>query len=216
MKGFKSVYFQNYTLQRGPRHLKIIADALVNFQHDDNETVEQGTPKWWDDYIADKIDFRNFDMYILCSCTVFYGRYNSVTDHKKVWGLTGLKKGDYDNQYQNARGRVYLGIVKADGKMSFLSSKSSMIFLLPKNVLLDVDKIFKILCEDRFDFLEINSAATQTLERMSRLYRESILLKYTYINEVSLMVFAEDLDGWFSEEILAAHNGANETVCRRL
>ncbi len=30
------------------------------------------------------------------------------------------------------------------------------------------------------------------------------------------MAFAEDLDGWFSEEILAAHNGANETVCRRL
>lgn len=210
------VYFQQYFLQRKPQCLKIIADAVVDFQHDDNEIVEEGTPKWWDDYVADKIDFRSFNMYFLRSCTVFHGSYNAVTDHKKVWGLTCTEKGEYDNHYQNDRGRVYLGVVKGDGKVSFLSDRSSMIFMLPKNVPPHADRIFEILREDRFDFLEMTPAACRTLGRIREQYRESIIFKYTHTNEISLTVFGDDLDGWFDEELLAAHSGAGETVCRRL
>lgn len=210
------MYFCNYIIEKQPQSIKITADFVADFQHSDNETLMIGTPKWWDDYVANNIDFSNFDLYFLCSRTVYHGQYNSVTDFKKVWGLNKLEKGFYENQYFNNKGKVYFGIIKGDGENSFRSIKSSMVLFIPKGLSINADEIYKIISSEEFDFLEMEEASYKALKEISQLCKGSILLKYTCINEVSLLVFGNTLANWFNKEKLICFNRVREVVPRIL
>ncbi len=210
------MYFYNYAIEKQSQSIKITADFMVDFQHSDNETIMIGTPKWWDDHVANNIDFSNFDLYFLCSRTVCYGQYNSVTDFKNVWGLNQLEKGFYENQYFNRKGKVYFGIIKGNGEDSFHSIRSSTVLFIPKGLSINADEIYRIISEDEFDFLEMEETSYKTLKEISQLCKGSILLKYTCINEVSLVFFGNTLASCFNEGELGAFNGAMEVVSRIL
>lgn len=208
-------YYDNYTVERKDSSLKITADAILVFDHNDNEIVHCGTPKWWDDYLTGKINLCNFNIYFLCSHTVPHGQYNRLTDYKKVWGLEGVEKGFYDNYYENNKGRVYFGIKKGDERQSLSNIESSAIILLPKEIKLDANKVFNIFKDNTFDFSENRVNEYLTLLKVNSLYGGSILLKYNSTHEVSLLIFYDKLDDWFNNDVLASHKGANETIYRR-
>lgn len=210
------MYYENYSLQRQVLSLKISAEFMAKFKLDDNEPISLGTPKWWDDYVVNQLDFNEFDLYFFCSCTVSHGLYNRITDYRKVWGLRGVNKGIYDNHYQNSIGRVYLGICKGSGESSFRSLLSSTVLLLPKHTVFDAEQAYQILCKEQYNFLEANMENYQTLMKINLLYPNSILLKYTCTNEVSLLIFGSNLKDWFGKEILVSHERASESVYRGL
>lgn len=206
------MYYCDYLVERETSYLKITANLFLDFQHSDNELVVLGTPKWWDDYVISKINLCEFDIYFLCACTVSHGEYNRLTDYKKVWGLHKIEKGFYDNYYENAKGRVYFGILKGVEQPALNYIGSSTILLLPKTFKLDENKIFNIFRDHKFDFSETKISKLQALAEVSMLYDGSILLKYNSREEISLTIFSNRLEGWFTEDVLSSYEGANETV----
>lgn len=208
------MYYENYNIQRSESFLKISVDKLIEFEHNDNEQILQGTPKWWDEYIIEKIDFHKYDIYFLCFCTVFRGCYNAVTDYKKIWGLKNLEKGFYDNQYLNKNGRVYFGVIKGNGEKSFRSTMASTILFLPRKEKFEEERVFEILARNKFDFFTNEELNAQTLKEIRQLFEGSILLKYNCINEVSLTIWGADTEGWFGKECLYLLGGKCDTIYR--
>lgn len=209
------MYYYNYLVERWNSHLKITADKFLDFKQSDNELVMQGTPKWWDDYVLSKINLCDFNIYFICMYTVTHGQYNKVTDYKKVWGLHRIEKGFYDNFYENTKGRVYFGIQKGNEQHLLKHIDSSTILLLPKKFELDADKIFNIFRKHKFDFSQESGSGYQTYIEVNMLYNGSYLLKYNSTDEVSLLIFNNQLKDWFDSNILASAEGACETVFRK-
>ncbi len=209
------MYYCNYIVEREASYLKITAEKFLDFQHSDNELVMQGTPKWWDDYVISKINLCDFNLYFICTYTVIHGQYNRLTDYKKVWGLHEIEKGFYDNYYENTKGRVYFGIQKTNEQQQLKYNGSNTILLLPKKYKLDADKIFNIFKKHKFDFSETKAFEYQVFVEVNKLYEGSILLKYNSTNEVSLVIFGNNLGDWFDNDMLISCEGASETIYRK-
>ena len=209
------MYYYNYLVERWNTHLKITADKFLDFKHSDNELVKQGTPKWWDDYVISKINLCDFNIYFICMYTVTHGHYNKITDYKKVWGLHRIENGFYDNFYENTKGRVYFGIQKGNEQHFLNHIDSSTILLLPKKFGLDADEIFNIFKKHKFDFSQESVSGYQTYIEVNKLYDGSYLLKYNSEDEVSLLIFNNQLKDWFDSNILASVEGDCETVFRK-
>lgn len=207
--------FKHYDVQRNPTNILISADYILEHESSKDESFQLGTPKWWDDYVADKIDFKNFDVYFLCFYEVPNGCYNAVTNHKGVWGLANLPKGIYNAHYQMTKGRMYFGVLKVFDAQSFCDICVGTALVLSKETTLDVDGIFRILSNAAFDPKEVSESQLRVLEAIYSMYPEATLLKYTYWHENSLRIWGKNLKKWFARSDCASHEGAADVSCRQ-
>lgn len=78
----------SYDLEQKTSYAKILADMCIQFETCGEEDYSIGTPKCWDDAFLNRVNIDDYDVYHICYCLVRTGSYNSVTDYKKIWGLT--------------------------------------------------------------------------------------------------------------------------------
>ena len=100
------IRFENYQVIKAPNCLKLSAEDLICFDRIGDEDFALGTPECWDSEFLKKVNIDQFDLYFIYTKTIPYGQYNRITDYKKIWGLNHLEKGEYDNSYENKRGKV--------------------------------------------------------------------------------------------------------------
>ena len=205
-------YFTYYETQRSASFLKISADAVLEFDRSDFEDVQIGTPKWWDEYVASRIDFEKYDLYLLYSTIVSGGNYNAITDYKAVWELCNIEKGFYDNHYQIGDDRVYIGIQKTSGQSAFLGAHASFVIVQPKAMPFDAKRVYSLLSENAYRFDLADDACYQTLLSVYQLCDDSFLLKYTTFGEHSLMLFGKHVENWFDSDSIQEHKGAQDVA----
>ncbi len=186
--------FENFEIVERHNRIKIYSEMLVQFENIRNENIQNGTPQCWDDWFLRSIDIEDYNIYFICTHTVSHGRYNRITDYKKVWGLNELDYGIYDNAYINDYGKVYFGIIKAHGAGAFRSSTSSTLLLVKKNKSLSCEKIFEIFKKNKCDFRYTLDLEDLSLNQVFALDAENILLRYNCMEENSLLVFASDIE----------------------
>lgn len=170
--------FDSYKIIIEPGHIKLYAEMLVQFENEHNENLQNGTPKWWDDYILQNIELEHYYMYFICSCTMPKGSYNRVTDYKQVWGLNGLEQGIFASTYMNNVGKVYFGIIKAEGQMAFRSNTAATILLVKKEYEIVCKDIFELFQKYQYDFRNVNDSENLTLAEVCKLNKDSVLLQY--------------------------------------
>lgn len=83
---------------------------------DKDESVPAGTPKCFDEAILKAAPLSKLKKYYLCHEKLPESSCNTVTEHKKIWGLQGLTKGLCDAAYTVSGKRIYLGIKEETGE----------------------------------------------------------------------------------------------------
>lgn len=198
-----------------PGHVKLYAEMLVRYENEYSESLQQGTPKWWDDYLLQNIDIDNFNIIFICSCTVPRGQYNRVTDYKKVWNLNELERGIYDNAYMNDAGKVYFGIIQAQGELAFRSNTAATILLVKKEFEVVCEDIFQIFQKYRYDFSAVINSDDSIYSQVCGLYEDSILLRYNCTDETSLNIYGDNIERLFFNLDVSKFNNCEEDVVYR-
>lgn len=83
---------------------------------DKDESVPAGTPKCFDEAILNTLPLSKLKKYYLCHEKLPESSCNTVTEHKKIWGLQGLTKGLCEAAYTVSEKRIYLGIKEETGE----------------------------------------------------------------------------------------------------
>lgn len=211
---YNCMLFDSYVIIKEPGHIELHTERLVQFKNKYSENIQNGTPKWWDEYVLQNIDVDDYHIYFICSCTVPEGKYNRITDYKKIWGLNGLDKGIYDNAYMNRAGKVYFGIFQAHGETAFRSSTASTILLTKKECKFVCKDIFELFKRYQYDFRnQIDSKDLMT--QVCMLNKGSILLRYSCIGEISLNIYGENVEHQFSDMDVSKYNEREAEVIYR-
>ena len=90
------------------------AEEIVLYENLDDETYEVNANIFPDSMLSNFIASIDTENYILSGLYIYnvrFGQYNSITDRKHIWGLLGIEKGKYQNEYLSQRGKTYFGIV---------------------------------------------------------------------------------------------------------
>ena len=207
--------FESYEIIKEPGRVKLYTEMLVQFENNCSENIQNGTPNWWVDYILQNINVEHYHIYFICSCTVPRGKYNRVTDYKKVWGLNKLERGIYDNTYLNNVGKVYFGIIRAQGESAFRSNAAATILLVKKECKILCEDIFEIFQKHQYDFDRFIDSNDLILAQVCELSKNSILLRYNCTGEINLNIYGESIEKLFSELDVSKYNNCEEEVVYR-
>lgn len=207
--------FDSYEIIRKQGRVKLYTEMLVQYEHASDENLQTGTPQWWDNYLLCNIDIERYDIYFICTNTVPHGRYNCITDYKKVWGLNDLEEGIYDNTYINDYGKVYWGIAKTQGEDAFRSSIGSTILLVERDREISCVDIFKIFQKNRCDFRKPFDLEDLSLSQIYEMNPDTILLRYNCNSEISLNIYGTDVEDIFSTLNISEYNNQNEMTIYR-
>lgn len=204
------IRFENYQLVRTQNYLKLSAEALVCFDRIGEEDYALGIPKCWDLEFLKKIDVNQFDLYLIYAKTIPHGQYNRFTDYKKVWGLSHLEKGEYDNSYENEKGRVYVGIKKARGSESFIKGTSSIVLLIPTGKEINCDTILNCLKNSQFNFeLEQDQ---DVLSAIHQAVSGSMVLRYSICERASMSICGRNVESFFNEDDIQRWDAKEQKV----
>lgn len=187
----------SYDLEQKISYAKILADMCVQFETYGEEDYSIGTPQCWDDTFLNRVNIDDYDVYHICYCLVRTGSYNSVTDYKKIWGLTGVSTGLFDGTYLTENGKVYFGISCGRGEKCFRSDASSIIILLPKRTPICMEDIFNLFKIKSCEFFD--GSTDVALSTIAEWLKGSIVLRYAWSNEVSLTIFGHDAEKIFNQ-----------------
>ena len=192
------IQFENYQVNKAPNRLKLSAEVLICFDEIGDEDFALEAPECWNLEFLKKVNIDQFDMYFIHTKTIPYGQYNRITDYKKIWGLNHLEAGEYDNSYNNEKGRVYFGIKKGNGNKAFMQETSSMVLLLPAGNEINYDILFNCFKNSRFDFeIEENE---DVLYNIQQKFSESFLLRYYLREIVSMSIYGQNAESFFDYE----------------
>lgn len=187
----------SYNLKQKKSRVKISADVCIQFETYGEESYCIGTPQCWDDTFLSRINIEDYDVYHICYCLVRSGKYNSITDHKKIWGLLGAAHGLFDGTYLTNNGKVYFGISCGHGEECFKSDASAIIILLPKQTQICPNDIFDLFKKESCEFYDKGTDAI--LSTIAAWLRDSIVLRYTYVNEISMSIFGSGAEKIFNQ-----------------
>lgn len=192
------IQFNNYQVEKASNYIKLSAEVLLIFDKNGDEDFKFELPECWNLDFLERINIKQFDLYYIYTKTIPYGQYNRITDYKKIWGLNHLEKGEYDNSYNNERGRVYFGIKKDNGPKTLVQNTSSIVLLIPIGKLIDYDKLFNCFKNSQFDF-ETNDNG-DVLSNIQQLFLESFLLRYCLSGIVSMSIYGQNAESLFDSE----------------
>ena len=187
----------SYDLEQKISYAKILADMCIQFETYGEEDYSIGTPQCWDDTFLNRVNIDDYDVYHICYCLVLTGSYNSVTDYKKIWGLTGVSTGLFDGTYLTENGKVYFGISCGYGEKCFRSDTSSIIILMPKCTQICVDDIFNLFKTRNCEFS--GRSTDDALSTIAEWLKGSIVLRYSWNDEVSMTIFGHDAEKIFNQ-----------------
>lgn len=207
--------FDSHEISTGANHIRLYAEMLVQFDNAQDENIALGTPKGWDELVLQCVNIERYDIYYICTHTLPKERVNRITDYKKIWGLVGLPQGIFTDEYINKIGKVYFGIAKADSEDALGSGISAMILLVKKGNDFSCEDVFKLFKEHQYVFGDENDGDDLVLMQVSELYRNSILLKYECIRNVSLDVYGKNVEHLFSNVDLGHYNKCEDEVVWR-
>lgn len=191
------VVYHNYQVIRGKNFLKLSTEALVQFEHIDSEDYSMGTPKCWDEDFLQTIDVNAYKIFFICTKTVRHGFYNRLTDYKKVWGLNHISPGIFEGAYDNTKGRVYFGIVKANGEEGFNSYIAPTLMLIPKEQDISPVQVFDCFKKSKIDFTVRENHSV--LAQLQAVVPNSIILHYCIAGEISLSIYGHNAESLFPE-----------------
>lgn len=192
------IQFENYQVIKAPNRLKLSADIVLFFDKFGDEDFAFEAPKCWDSEFLKKINIDQFDLYFIYAKTIPHGQYNRITDYKKIWGINHLSRGEYDNSYDNKRGKVYFGVKKAKGEKAFMQKTSPMVLLLPIGNEINYDILFNGFKNSRFDFE--TEEGCNVLSDIQRTFAESYLLRYHLCGTVSMSIYGQNAESLFCSE----------------
>lgn len=207
--------FDSYEIIRKQDRVKLYTEMLIQYEHTDDEELQNGTPQWWDDYLLRNIDIEKYDIYFICTSTVSHGRHNCITDYKKVWGLNDLERGIYHNTYVNDCGKVYWGMIKTQGERAFRSSIGSTILLVEKDRKISCADIFSVFQKNRSDFRKPFALEDRSLLQIHEMDPNSILLRYNSCGEISLNIYGTNVTDIFAGFDISKFDSQNDTVIYR-
>lgn len=187
--------YDSYKLQKKANYIKVMADVSVEYVFSDNEVYVIGTPSCWDECILKRINISQYNMFHLCITTVHNGKYNRITDYKKIWGLNHLPIGEYENSYITEKGKVYYGSIHSSPQESFYADYSSLIILVPTIQFFDPNIVFQYLFVHNFDF--VTMVDDKICDEIQKLVPGSIVLCFCSDDEISLSVFGAQMEDLF-------------------
>lgn len=187
----------SYDLEQKISYAKILADMCIQFETYGEENYSIGTPQCWDDTFLNRVNIEDYDVYHICYCLVRTGSYNSVTDYKKIRGLTGVATVLFDGTYLTENGKVYFGISCGYGEECFRSDTSSIMILLPKRTPLCMKEIFNLFKMNNCTFFDRSTG--DVLSMISEWLKDSIVLRYAWANEISMTIFGHDAERIFNQ-----------------
>lgn len=196
-RGINDMLEISYDLEQKTSYAKILADMCIQFDTYGEEDYNIGTPQCWDDMFLNRVNIDDYDVYHICYCLVRTGSYNSVTDYKKIWGLTGVSTGLFDGTYLTENGKVYFGISCGRGEKCFRSDASSIIILLPKRTPICMEDIFNLFKIKSCEFFD--GSTDVALSTIAEWLKGSIVLRYVWSNEVSMTIFGHDAEKIFNQ-----------------
>lgn len=207
------VVFHNYQAIREKNLLKLSAEALVQFEHINCEGYSIGTPQCWDNDFLQTIDVSAYSIFFICTNTVRHGFYNRLTDYKKVWGLNHISPGIFEGAYDNIKGRVYFGIVKANGEEGFKSNIAPTLMLTPKEQDISPVQVFDCFKKSKFDFTA--GEKTSVLVQLQASVPNSIILHYCAKGEISLSIYGCNAENLFPDACLSKWENTPTTAVYR-
>ena len=193
-----------YQLYQGDR-VSILGGGMAYEPEDPfDEAIPFGTPKCWDETFLQRVNMEKYTILHICGKLVAHGCYNAVTDHGKVWKLTGISEGDFDGSYHMERGKVYCGIQQGEGERAFLSDASATILLLPKGTEAGLRRLLLPFQENRVEDYT-GAEAARSMQGLAECISGSIALVYSmghggwltmYGENVETISTHNDLDAW--------------------
>lgn len=181
----------------------------------DDEAFRVGTPKCWDETFLQRVDIESYSILHICVERIEHGCYNAVTDYGKVWKLFKIPKGDFDGSYFTDRGKVYFGIKRGFGKECFQSDTSPIMFLFPKGLEVDYNKILIQFRDNKVDSSN-SEEAKRSMRELAESIPGSIALIYGWGSGGWLTIYGEKAGSIFVHEDLARWPAYNpELIFRR-
>ena len=137
-------------IRKEKNFVELVCDnvASVNIKNG-KEIVEFSMQDYLFSYVNSRLHLSDLKKSIILTCLVPIGCYNSVTDRKNVWALTGQKEGIYKNSYLCDKGKVYFGITDSlnetslNGVVNFIEIYSSLKTHIPCEMVFEIFKMAK-------------------------------------------------------------------------
>lgn len=175
---------------------------------DKDEAVPAGTPKAFDESIFDAIDASMLKKYYICHEKLLESSCNIVTEHKKVWGLQSIGKGECDIAYTVSGKRIYVGIKAASDE----GAVSNIEIYAPENAL-DLAEICGFLKEKecRFSSKEYTEAFAEIVERNP----ETMIFQYFCDLECGVYLYTKQANALLGAIAKYPFPKESETVFRK-
>lgn len=188
--------FVNYRLDKGYHYAIVNADYYLCTSDEQGEFV-LGTPQCWDDAISLKINFEQYNICHIFSYTLERSKVSRITDHKGIWGLTGLPHGTYSTYYDVNDVRVYIGVRIGHGVTDFKNNNASLEMLLPKHLQISQTQIVEMIYDNFSNPLAAPSL--QSLLKLQSKIPDSLVLFYDFQQDAQLMIVGEKAEMLFEK-----------------
>lgn len=186
----------NYSLNKGCNYAIVSADYYLCTSDEQGEFV-LGTPQCWDEAISSKINFEQYNIYHIYSYTLEKSKVSRITDHKGIWGLTGLPHGTYSTYYDIKDVRIYIGVCIGHGVIDFKDNNASLELLLPKYLQISEAQIVEMIFDDFSNLL--TAPSLQSLLKLQSKLPDSLLLFYDFQQDAQLVIVGEKAEMLFEK-----------------
>ena len=166
------------------RSIEIIeeADVLIYTQNG-KENVEISHAGFFKEYILKKLELTSLKKYTVIAYLIPNGKYNIVTDHKKIWGQTNQKIGMYENSYFLDNGKLYLGITNEDIKFENINGLYSFFeTYIPSKNNFPCEAVFDILSSEKCDIFSVEKNIDYIITKIQNIISDSIIILHTFDN----------------------------------
>lgn len=187
------IRFYNHRIKRLHSIISLCADYLYEPTPDESEMIDFFAPKCWVDAIAHNVDWNVYDAYYINTFSVPRANVSRITDYKKIWGLGGIPKGEYDNFYDTLTTRIYIGFSKLHENEKFILARSSLVVIAPKSEVPSWDELFARLSASGFWEARSNGR----LELLHEYLPNSLVLHYDVLECAQLTIIGTDTPAFF-------------------
>ncbi len=182
----------DYKLNTACNRVSIEANACIQFEKSDDESIPIGTPALWDEALMLKIDIDKCRIYHICCIFVPNGMYSRITDYKKIWKLADIPPGFYDGAYTTDHGKMYFGITLGKGMDCFMADTSNLMILVPEGLDFDITSLFEVLRSERVECTDEKLHAI--LDRIVSQENGAFAFLYDYNTGGSLNIFGKNVE----------------------
>lgn len=143
------LYFDDFQISFHNDFIELTADTYIQFHSGCDENVEIGLPKCWPDTIVERLTPQGFDVYHIYTTAVPKEQVSRVMDHRGIWGMLRIPKGEHCDYYDCANSRIYYGIRKGVLPNGIYDYAAPLQLILPRTESDRLGEIAQCVCTNQ-------------------------------------------------------------------